>query len=123
MGDRGNIVMERDDDMFPHPLFMYTHWAGSAIKPTLQDALIRGKGRWDDGPYLARIIFCELIQENVLGETGFGLSTAIGDGSHDLLCVNVAEQKVKERRSAEDPGATVIQEWTFEEFVAAKFDE
>lgn len=122
MGDRGNIVIERDSDAFPHPLFMYTHWRGSELLSILQAALLRGKDRWQDGQYLPRIIFSEMIKDSVLYTTGYGLSTAVGDGSHKLLCVNIVEQKVKERESAQDPDSAIEREWSFEEFVNAKFD-
>lgn len=118
MGDRGNIVIEQDTDAFPHPLFMYTHWSGSDLKSILQAALIRGKSRWNDGQYLPRIIFSEMIKDSVLDETGYGLSTAVGDGDDVLLCVNIVEQKVRARNMV---GGKATKEWTFEKFVKAKF--
>lgn len=79
--------------MFPHPLVLYTHWRGSDIRQTLQSALKRGQERWEDPSYLARIIFCALIGSDS-GITGFGLSTTVGDGQHNLLCVDVDRQIV-----------------------------
>lgn len=118
MGDRANIVIEKDDEVFPHPVFFYTHWSGSRIKDTLRSALLRGKDRWSDPQYLARIIFCELVKDDVEGLVGFGISTAIGDGGHLLLCVNLKENKVRERNSSKDINASTLREWTFDEFCA-----
>lgn len=70
MGDCGNIKL-----MYPQgDIYFYTHWDGSELHLTLAEALKRGKGRWDDPPYLARIIFSEMIRGDVLGQTGYGIS-------------------------------------------------
>lgn len=129
MGDRANIVIEKDDRLFTAPLFMYTHWNGHGIKQTLQAALKRGKERWNDPQYLSRIIFSEMIKESVLEDTGYGLSNKLCDNEHDLLCVNLEKNTVralKEPRhdSKSDPlEGKELERWTFEEFVAAKFED
>lgn len=122
MGDRANIVIEADQRMFPHPVFFYTHWCGYRIKPALQAALLRGKERWDDPQYLARVIFCGLVgkDEDI---SGFGISTRIGDGGGKLLCVNMEENKVRERDSSSNINAPVLREWTFREFVELTIEE
>lgn len=90
MGDRGNIiVVERD---FP-PVVLYTHWRGRGLKDLLQIAL-RRKQRWDDAPYLTRIIFSEMIKGSEADETGFGISTTIVDNEHKFLVVDTTRQKV-----------------------------
>jgi len=125
MGDRANIVIEKDDSgYFPHEIYFYTHWCGSSIKQRLQTAIKRGKERWDDGQYLSRVIFCDLIgAKDKDGLTGFGITTGIGDRGGQLLCVNMQENKVKLRDSAEDSAAKIVQEWTFEEYIAATFND
>lgn len=123
MGDRANIVIENDGECFKAPLFIYTHWRGYEIKSILRNTLERGRGRWSDPPYLARIIFSEMIKDSVLDENGYGLSNVYCDGSYNLLCVNIKEQKVRERGSHSNPDAKVINEWTFEEFAALNFKE
>lgn len=122
MGDRANIVIEADKGMFPYPVFFYTHWSGYNIKSTLQRALKRGKERWDDPQYLSRVIFCELVGKDT-GISGFGITTKIGDSGHQLLCVNMKEQKVRERASPSDISAKVVKEWTFEEFSKLTFKD
>lgn len=122
MGDRANIVIEQDSHSFPHPVFFYTHWSGYAIKQTLQDALTAGESRWNDGQYLARIIFCQMIGEDS-GTTGFGISTKIGDGERNLICVNIEQNVVRERASSSDHNADAIQQWTFAEFCKLDLDK
>lgn len=122
MGERGNIVITKDDNMFPHPVFFYTHWSGYLVKPILQTALRRGQERWDDPQYLARIIFCEMVKGDPQGVTGFGITTAIGDSGYPLLCVNMDERTVCELDSRNDLSAKVKKKWTFEQFIAAVFE-
>lgn len=77
MGDRGNVVLNYGDDK---KIYLYTHWNRYNLGSTLQAALERGRNRWGDDDYLARIIFSEMIQHEVLDETGYGLGVEIGDG-------------------------------------------
>jgi hypothetical protein len=123
MGNRANIVIEQDSDMFPHPIYFYTHYDGSEIEQILKSALIRGRDRWDDPQYLSRVIFCEMIKDDLNGVTGYGITTAIGDGGYKLLCVKMDEQKVRIRDSSDDITAKIIKEWTFEEFVRRREEE
>ena len=58
MGDRGNIIVKDGNS----EVYLYTHWTGSDLPDVLRSALKRGKSRWNDGPYLARIIFCEIVK-------------------------------------------------------------
>jgi len=98
MGDRGNIVVDG--------IWFYTHWAGSDIKKILQTALKR-KQRWSDSPYLARIIFSEMIKDDVDSETGYGLSLDMCDNENPILYVDVEKKTVKENNTV----------WTFEQFI------
>lgn len=100
------------------PIFLYTHWNGYERKEILRNALERGKGRWTDSSYLARIIFCEMVQADVMGETGYGISTTLCDNSYPLLCVSIDDQKVREREASKDATGKILSEWTFEEFLA-----
>jgi hypothetical protein len=82
MGDRGNIVIE-DAEQKPI-LFLYTHWTGSDLPKIVQAALIRGKERWTDPSYLNRILFSELIKNDVLDLTGYGIDVEMGDGGTEV---------------------------------------
>lgn len=84
MGDRGNIKFVYENKK---EIFFYTHWKGTELPAILQSALQRGKGRWDDESYLARIIFSEMVKDEVLEETGYGITPCIYDNEHDILTV------------------------------------
>jgi hypothetical protein len=72
---------------------LYTHWERYQLPGQLRAALLRGKNRWADAPYLARIIFCEMIQHDVLGELGYGI---YGSSDYDewTITVDCADQTV-----------------------------
>ncbi len=82
MGDRGNVVMKYENG---GKIYFYTHWSGSRLKEIVKYALIRGKDKWNDEQYLARIVFCEMIKDDVLDTTGFGISPYIGDGAETVI--------------------------------------
>lgn len=82
MGDRAQIKFIEETG---GELYFYTHWDGYKLHEILQSALERGKDRWDDTPYLARIIFSEMIQHNIKDNTGYGISTQSQDGK----CIEV----------------------------------
>lgn len=121
MGDRGNIVVLSDlvEGKERQAVYLYTHWGGSEIKNTLKEVLSR-KQRWDDMPYLTRIIFQEMIGEDD-GEAGFGIQTYLGDNEYPLLVVDTINQKVWE---AEESDLMIpLHVWTFSEFAKANFEE
>ena len=89
MGDRANIKIKSSEG----EMFFYSHWSGSELPITLQNALKR-KVRWGDDIYLNRIIFSEMIKDSVMDETGYGLSTFVGDGDDRIVTVNTDNQTV-----------------------------
>ena len=88
MGERNTILLVNDG------IYLYSHWnTPLELRSILRDALIRGNNRWNDRAYLNRIIFSEMIQDEVLEETGFGLGTEQVD-SDIVLKVNVDKKEV-----------------------------
>lgn len=109
MGDRANILVKEDDE--DSGVWLYTHWHGTELPWILKEALAK-KWRWDDAPYLTRIIFSEMTKNDVFAETGFGISTRPQDGQDRTLIVNVR------RRTVMFDG----DDWTFEKYTEAGFD-
>lgn len=72
MGDRGEVEIVDTDGT----LYLYTHYDATELPAIVQQALIRGKEFIDDPSYLTRIIFCEMIKDDVLGTTGNGISVS-----------------------------------------------
>jgi hypothetical protein len=114
MGDRGNIVLDYGNKQ---RIFFYTHWYGSEIRTILKDAIIRGRDRTGDASYLARIIFSELIKNNLMDTTGFGISPNMGDNEHSLLVVDLSSNKVW---LEDEKFNKISNELTFDEFIKQK---
>lgn len=88
MGERNYIYLENDG------IYLYSHWdTQKYLYQVVIDALKRGRERWDDSQYLNRIIFCELIKEDVLGLTNYGISKEIWDGQV-AVTVDIKKQTV-----------------------------
>lgn len=67
MGDSGTV------EMVDEGVFLYTHWGADELVDTVRAALARAKDRCDDAPYLARVIFCEMVKGDEAGTAGFGI--------------------------------------------------
>lgn len=91
MGDRAVVVVTQEEGEVP--IYLYTHWGGSTLPEVVQAALRRGRSRWGDPPYLTRIIFSEMIQDEVLEETGFGISVHLIEGRQIL--VNIPAKQIE----------------------------
>lgn len=91
MGDRGNIVIrsQREGDVW-----LYTHWGGSELHNDLHAALSRGRDRWSDPSYLARIVFCQMLHGDLTDTTGLGISTRKGDNEHEIVVADTDDQQV-----------------------------
>lgn len=78
MGDRANVVIKDGDEA----VCLYTHWNGTALPEVLRKAMTRGQQRWDDSSYLARIIFCDMVEGKERELTGFGSNADKLLGAH-----------------------------------------
>ena len=100
MGERNNVKL------VPDGIIIYSHWDDKqSLISKVKKALIRGKERWNDRQYLNRIIFSEVIRDDVPGLTGYGLTTDMHDGDI-ILTVDTENQRVGKK--------------SFEEFVKVK---
>ena len=92
MGDRRNVILDYGND---NKIYFYSHWGGTDLPATVAYALQRGKERWDDPPYLARIIFSELIRDEYQELTGYGISPDIVDTeySNEEVCLDLVNLK------------------------------
>jgi hypothetical protein len=82
-----------------------TSYRAECLEDTLRDALVRGRSRWADPAYLARIIFSEMIKDEVLETTGYGLAPYVMDDQYPTIEVDLRHRMVGDQ--------------SFEEFVTA----
>ena len=100
MGDRGQVrlISKGQPD-----LYFYSHWGATDLPWVVAQGLERGNPRWGDDEYLNRIIFCEMVKNDLLEETGFGIGTSLhGDVwrvveiDHDKRIARVLEYQYPE---------------------------
>ena len=117
MGDRANVFVQDYDRT--KGVFLYTHWTGTGLPETVRTALAKRK-RWDDGQYLARIIFCEMVKGRETEETGFGITATCGDGGRRVLIVDPQNELIAfgDEESAFNDLTSFEGHMTFEEFIA-----
>lgn len=100
MGDRANIViLEEDfDNVALHAVFLYGHWMGQRAPEILKAALRRAIAdqRSADSSYLGRVIFCEMVRDDLDGTTGYGISAQLQDNDWPLLVVDPRSGRVTE---------------------------
>ncbi len=91
MGERAQVkVVSQYAD---NPVYLYTHYDGSNLINIVKKSIIKQK-RWNDSEYLARIIFCEMIKEDIEGSTGFGIGTSEHGDIEYLDIVDIPNQRV-----------------------------
>ncbi len=88
MGDRSNIVVKQPDGS---SVFLYGHWMGSDSIRIVHDILSL-KERWADHSYLARMLFCKMVEGDISGATGYGISTDMQDNEYPLIVLNPSLQ-------------------------------
>lgn len=115
MGDRANVQMRTNNDT-GEGMYLYTHWGGTELPEDLRQALIAGKGRWGDDIYLSRIIVSRVVGDRWQEETGYGLSTYVGDNEHPIIVVDHDAQTVTMVKEM-DRDAVLAGPWTFAEYI------
>jgi hypothetical protein len=75
-------------------VWFYTHWGATELVETVQEALRRGKLRWDDEEYLARIIFNQMTGPDWKSTTGYGIGLSKHGDVWQVVTVNCVEQTV-----------------------------
>jgi hypothetical protein len=120
MGDRANCIIQFDGKK-SNRVWFYTHWSGSDLPGIVKTALAK-KWRWDVDSYLARIIFCELVKDNEMEETGFGISLRQQDNEHPYLVVDIKNKKVFFEMPPGDEKYFRLKDeakkgWSFEEYI------
>lgn len=88
MGSRAQILIEDTG------IFLYTHWGSKTIVNDLKKWLKHVRPRWDDDEYFTRIIFSQMIKEDIDGETGYGIGISEHGDIERLISINIKRQVV-----------------------------
>ena len=70
-------------------VWLYSHSGGDDKSMDFAKALEHARPRWGDTPYAIRIVVSHLIQDRLLDDTGYGLTSyEAGEESYDPLTAN-----------------------------------
>jgi hypothetical protein len=117
MGNRASIGITQwaPDNL----VWLYTHWYGPRIVTWVQETLAR-RQRWDDGPYLARMVFERMLADEPepMGETNLGICTGPApDANQPYLIIDTTSQTVKMVPVVKNwKTVKPLNTWSFEEF-------
>lgn len=78
MGDRNSIKITYSNG---ESIYLYGHWIGNGTVDIVRDALAVS-GRVEDESYFARVLFSKMIEHDIHGEIGYGISPYMLD--HDF---------------------------------------
>ena len=93
------------------PVVLYTHWGAKRMLGDLITALSKEE-RWNDAPYLSRMIFCQMVGRDNHATTGYGILTDnVGDAEEEIV-VDIDRQEVIRKRLGHDN-----QRFTFSELI------
>jgi len=111
MGDRANVYVRQHNGT---SVWLYTHWRGSELPWIVQRTLLREQ-RWNDPPYLARMIFCKMLDGDLESDSGFGISTGPEDNNgYPYIEVDPIKQRV---RFIHSDTTVVLEDWSFKEYI------
>lgn len=88
MGSRGQV------HILDTGVYLYTHDGAGYLVDTLKIALEKRK-RWDDDGYLTRIIFSEMIRDNINETEGYGIGTVQHTDIWKLININCKKQRIE----------------------------
>jgi hypothetical protein len=91
VGNRADLYVHEGD---APGVYLYTHWDAESLPQVVHRGMVsrNARNRWNDAPYLTRILFEELIRGRERQETGYGISAQRSDGR--LVKVDVAARTV-----------------------------
>jgi hypothetical protein len=118
MGDRSNIAIVQPDGS---KVFLYGHWMGEDSIRIAHDVLAR-KERWNDHAYLARMLFSKMVEGDLEGDTGYGISNTLCDNEYPIIVINPHSQSVwldKYNWGNSESFAPITAEVSMDEFVNA----
>jgi hypothetical protein len=91
MGDRAQIKFIDDEKK---EIWFYSHWDGEDIEKAVVSAMTRGKDRHEDPEYLARIIFCDLVEGSEKTLTGYGIGFSQHGDVNRVVTVDCSQRYV-----------------------------
>lgn len=99
-------------------VYLYQHWDGDGLADKVKTAMKSeaGQDRLNDPDYLGRIIFCQMVKDNMKESTGYGIGTHQTSDIEYLITVNCKQKQVV----VENLHVSTPEHFTFDEFINGK---
>lgn len=115
VGNRANVLVLDDT----HPdidkgVWLYTHNGGALLPWVVQSVLRRGQ-RWKDAPYLARMLLCAMLDGDLDGDSGVGITSRMTTSNHAIIMVDPSSHQQVSFHS--EDRSLVYADWAFDEFI------
>jgi len=100
-------------------VYLYSHWGGDSLPFIVRQALDTTQERWGDTAYLTRAIFCGMVERDVMGLTGYGISALIQDNEHQIIVLDDDSQMIgfAEEPDYGDPQPLPSRWFTYKEYL------
>ena len=91
MGARTNFELKD----YKGSVWLYSHWGGETKANDLAAAISHAEPRWGDTPYAMRMVISYFIKNDVMGDTGYGISSwDCGEESYEPISVDFVTNTV-----------------------------
>jgi hypothetical protein len=113
-----NINSGQIEIVGPHgSVFLYTHNLAHNLVHVVRNVLEK-KMRWNDPDYLARMLFCEMVPEELwYSDKGFGIGTEMYVDVKYIISIKTQIFTITLQERSEDDGIFRGTNYTFEDFL------
>jgi len=106
MGDRAQVHVVGN---WNTDVWLYTHWGARALPTDVKEVIARGE-RLSQAEYLARMIFCSMVNGDEDGATGYGIGSAKHGDVYRVATVDTDEQELTLEGWDEEPTSHTFEE-------------
>jgi len=117
MGCRGQVCVKMWDN--DPDVYLCTHYTAHNLPDLVRQVILDGR-RIEDNSYLARIIFCQMVQSHLFDDRGFGIDTCLYTDIQVLVTVDPDKKKVVVDRTMYDGD---VYEYAYDEADTAAADD
>jgi hypothetical protein len=104
MGARVNFIFDDGTDSL---VALYSHWGADSWQEDLAVALHHAQPRKGDYSYFTRMVISHLIQDDVLGETGYGIYAIkrdeINASLDEVVVIDLVNNLIRDENDNEIP--------------------
>ena len=97
-------------------VYLYSHYDSGEILGIVQKGLKKGVSRWTDHEYLSRILFCEMIKDDVEGLLGYGIGVSKHGDLDNMVTIDPTKQTISFQADKWDKNQASFKDLSFKTF-------